>query len=365
LSLYSTWFAAIVASLLALATAPTRADPAMDQYLKFSGFGTLGAVHSDYSQADFTATVDQPSGAGYSRNWSPTLDSKLGAQANLTLTDSLSGVVQTLSRDDANGSYKPEVEWANLKYAITSDLAVRVGRMELPTYARSDVQNVGYTLPWVRVPIEITYTSTATHSDGVDVLYRVATGPVTQNLQALWGTATENLPGAAFASDPARVVLLSDTLQYGNTSVHLAYQNCDPSGFQAGRLQLMGAGVTYDPGAWFVTGDSNRTHGTFFGDFLAWYISGGVRLGRFAPYAFYSSTHATSVGTSNLKSLGNEHTVAVGMRWDFALNLDLKLQLEQVTLDTLDDPAAFTNLQPGARVGDKANAFSLALDFVF
>jgi hypothetical protein len=31
----------------------------------------------------------------------------------------------------------------------------------------------------------------------------------------------------------------------------------------------------------------------------------------------------------------------------------------------LDSPASFTKLQPGARVGDKANVVSLALDFVF
>jgi hypothetical protein len=58
-------------------------------------------------------------------------------------------------------------------------------------------------------------------------------------------------------------------------------------------------------------------------------------------------------------------TVAGGVRWDFVKNFDLKLQLDQVTIDTLDDPAAFASLQPGARVGDKADVLSLALDFVF
>jgi hypothetical protein len=53
------------------------------------------------------------------------------------------------------------------------------------------------------------------------------------------------------------------------------------------------------------------------------------------------------------------------VRWDFAKNLDFKLQVEQVTIDTLDDPAAFSNLQPGVHIGDKANVVSLALDFVF
>jgi hypothetical protein len=90
-----------------------------------------------------------------------------------------------------------------------------------------------------------------------------------------------------------------------------------------------------------------------------------MRFGRFAPYALFSTMHQESIGTSELTSLGNQHTVATGVRWDFAKNLDFKLQLSQVTLDSLDDPAAFANLQPGARVGDKAHLISLALDFLF
>jgi hypothetical protein len=357
--------AVIAGSMLALVTVSGRAPATIDEYVTFSGFGTLGEVHSDYGNADFIGTVSQPRGAGYSRSWSPTPDSDLGGQANITLTDSLSGVVQVLSRDDADGNFKPAVEWANLKYEFTPDLAVRLGRILLPTNDRSDIQNVGYALPWVRVPIEITYTASATHSDGLDLLYRIKTGAVTQNLEVQWGSATENLPGAAFTSNRVHVAVFSDTLQYGDASLHLVYQKYLPSGFPPARLQLVGAGFTYDPGAWFVTGDSNYTQDTFFGDFLAWYVSGGVRLGRFTPYALYSTTHAPSVGTSGLTSLGNEHTVGAGLRWDFAKNLDFKLQLEQVTIDTLDDPAAFANLQPGARVGDKVHVLSLSLDFVF
>ena len=137
------------------------------------------------------------------------------------------------------------------------------------------------------------------------------------------------------------------------------------SGFPPVRLRVTGAGLTYDPGAWFVTADSNYSQDKFFGDLFAWYVSGGVRFGRFAPYAIYSTTHAQSVGTSGLRSLGNDHTVTAGVRWDFARNLDTKLQLQQVTIDSLDDPASFANLSPGARVGDKVNVLSLTLDFVF
>ena len=106
---------AIVTFMLGLSTVG-HADATIDtidQYVTFSGFGTLGLVHSDYSHADFIGNVVQPRGAGYSSSWSPTPDSDLGGQANFTLTDALSAVVQVLSRDDANGNFKPDVEWVS------------------------------------------------------------------------------------------------------------------------------------------------------------------------------------------------------------------------------------------------------------
>jgi len=358
---------AIAALMLTLGPVMGHADAAIDaidKYVTFNGFGTLGVVHSDYIRADFIANVVQPRGAGYS-SWSATPDSDLGGQANFTLTDALSGVVQVLSRNDANGRFNPTVEWANLQYQISSNLKVRFGRMVLPTYEHSDTQNVGYALPWVRIPIEIAYTDAGLHSDGIDVLYRVKTGSVTQNLQAQWGHTVVDLPGAEFTSVPAVVMVFSDTLHYGDTSLRLVYQRYNGSGSPLVRLQVIGAGLTYDPGAWFVMGDSNYSQDKYFGDLYAWYVSGGVRLGRFAPYAIYSTTRAQRVGTSGLTSLGNDHTVAAGVRWDFAKNLDTKLQLQQVTIDSLDDSASFADIHPSARVGDKANVLSLTLDFVF
>jgi hypothetical protein len=355
----------IAGAMLALGTMSAHGAAEIDDYLAISGFGTVGEVHSDFGLADFTGTVTEPNGAGHSRSWSPAVDSDLGVQANLTLTDALSGVVQILSRDDEDGNFKPTLEWANLKYQITSDLAVRAGRTVLPTYERSDTQNVGYALPWVRVPLEITYTSTAINADGLDVLYRLKTGGITQNLQLQWGIATQDLPGAAFTSNRAHVALFEDTLQYGDASLHLAYQKSASMGYPPARIALIDVGFTYDPGAWFATVDSNHTQDVYFGDFISGYVSGGVRVGHFAPYTFYSAIHAQSTGTSGLRSLGDQHTVAAGVRWDFAKNLDFKLQVEQVKVATLDDPAALSNLQPGVRIGDKANVFSLALDFVF
>jgi len=357
---------AAAASAFVLGTMPGHADTTIGQYVTLSGFGTLGAVHSDYRQADFTGEYLQPHGAGFSRSWSPTPDSDLGGQADLRIADGLTGVVQVISRDDEDGNFKPHVEWANIKYAFTPDLAVRVGRTLLPTYERSDSQNVGYALPWVRIPNEIRFSNSATHSDGASVLYRVKTGAVIQDLQVQFGRTSEEFSGAVFHGKD--LIVLSDTLQYGNTSVHLAYQTMmyTYSVLAPARFRLASGGFTYDPGTWFVTGDSNYAHYDFFGDFFAWYLSAGMRFGHFTPYVIYSTEHApTSAPPSGLTALGDERTVGAGVRWDFAKNLDFKLQLQRVKIETQTAPASFNNLQPGLQVGDKANVVSLALDFVF
>jgi hypothetical protein len=115
-----------------------------------------------------------------------------------------------------------------------------------------------------------------------------------------------------------------------------------------------------------VTGDSNFAHYDFFGDFYAWYLSVGMRFGQFTPYFIYSTEDAPDAAPpAGLTMLGDERTAAAGLRWDFAKNVDFKLQLQRVNIETRHAPASFNLVQPGLRVGDKANVLSLTLDFVF
>jgi hypothetical protein len=342
-----------------------HAGQTVNDYLSFSEFGTLGVVHSNYEGAEFTGNVVQPRGVGYGGAWSVTPDSDLGLQANITLTDRLTGVVQVLSRDDPDGNFSPTLEWANLTYEFTTDFSARIGRILLPTFQLSDVQNVGYALPWVRIPLEFNYADSTEHSDGIELLYQMKTGRVSQQLQAQVGESDENTPGADFGVMRARTEMLSDTVQYGDTSGELVYQHYEHGGSLRMRQDLVGLSVTYDPGPYFLMAACNYTDNTYFGGAVAGYVSGGVRVGKFTPYAFYAVTHATSVGTSGLADLGNEHTIAAGLRWNFGGHYDAKLQFEQARLDSLNDTAAFADIQADARPGDTAHVLSITLDFVF
>src|ERR1700729_1828568 len=109
-------------------------DDASASLFSFSGFGTLGVVHSSESEADFTNSTFKPNGAGFTRAWSADVDSRLGAQVMANVTSQLSAVVQVISEQLYDNTYRPHVEWANIKYQFTPEFSVRVGRTVLSSF---------------------------------------------------------------------------------------------------------------------------------------------------------------------------------------------------------------------------------------
>jgi len=59
-----------------------------------------------------------------------------------------------------------------------------------------------------------------------------------------------------------------------------------------------------------------------------------------------------------------QSSTAVGLRWDFHNNMDLKFQADRVKNDT-GSYGALVNTQPAFKLGGSYNLFTLALDFVF
>jgi len=62
--------------------ASTSPDGSDVPLLLFSGFGTLGAVHSNNDRADFTGGFFQPNGAGYTHSWSTDVDSLIAGPSS-------------------------------------------------------------------------------------------------------------------------------------------------------------------------------------------------------------------------------------------------------------------------------------------
>jgi hypothetical protein len=393
------------------------AEDAGASMFSFSGFGTLGVVHSSESEADFTNSIFKPNGAGYTRPWSPDVDSRAGAQASVNLTSQWSAVVQVISEQLYDNTFRPHVEWANIKYEFTPDFSVRLGRTELSNFMFSDTRKVGYANPWVRPPIEVYSAVPLTNTDGLDVSYKLHGGDFLHTIAGSFGKNDEGLPSnKGDGTSQARALwLISDTIEYGAATAHISYQSAhltvpglsalfdafrqfgpqgaalaDKYGQDDKRVSFIGVGAMYDPGQWFALGEwvHNDFH-SILGASTAWYVSGGYRLSKFTPYLTYSDVTANSntsdpgltlaalpptlIGpatglnaalSANLAAIAMQRTISVGTRWDFMKNAAFKLQCDHTRIDA-GSTGTLINIQPGFRPGGTVNLLSAVIDFVW
>ena len=379
-----------------------------------SGFGTIGAAHSSERNADYTASVLKYDGAGATRNWSPNVDSRLGAQIDARLGRRWSAVLQVVSEQGLDNSYRPRIEWANVKYQATPDLALRLGRIALPMFLAADYRKVGYAYPWVRPPVEIYNSLAFTSSDGVDASLRWSLGPVRNASQLFYGRDKVSL-GEGLNAYGRGIVGFSNTSDWGALSLRAnliraeattaigaplfrAFEAAGPAGSAIARryeidhkrATIASIGMNYDPGRWFLMAEASRTRTeTLLGSTRSAYVSAGMRLGSLTPYLIAAQVRATSAtrddglptrglppalagqvaqlnGALNLllATIPQQGTAAAGLRWDLATNTALKLQYDRVT-PRYGSRGTLINLTPAFRSGRTAHVASVALDFVY
>ena len=400
--------------IVALYTTGACAQKSDAPMFTFSGFGTLGVVHSSEDQADFTSDIFKPNGAGYSHSWSADVDSLLGGQVSANFTPRLSAILQVVAKQNYDNTYRPHVEWANISYQVAPNFSIRAGRTVLPTFLYSDTRNVAYTYPWVRPPQDLYRLAPVTAIDGVDASYRMHVGSFTNSLQAHIGKSDTELPagrgtikarsswGLAYTGETRDV-----TLHVGYESTHLtldavkpifdAFRQFGPEGIALADkyapenkpLSVISVGARYDPGNWFVMSEWAHivTH-SFFGKGTGWYVSGGYRFGKFTPYLTYAQAKAdnltdpglnlstlppslvgpatglNAVLNSLLSTKPVQKSVSIGGRWEVTRNTDFKLQYDHIRIGA-GSAGLLTNLQPGFQSGGRVNVISASIDFVF
>jgi hypothetical protein len=379
-----------------------------------SGFGTIGAVHSSERNADYVANVMRADGAGATRNWSPNVDSRLGAQIDARLGRRWSAVLQVVSEQGLDNSYRPRIEWANVKYQATPELALRLGRIALPMFLTADYRKVGYAYPWVRPPVEGYSALAFTSSDGVDATLRWSAGAVRNASQLFYGRDKVAL-AAGLQAYGRGIVGFSNTSDWRTLSVRAnliraeattnigaqlfrAFEAAGPAGAAIARryeidhkqAHIASVGMNYDPGQWFLMLEASRSHTeSLLGATRSAYASAGVRLKSFTPYLSVSRIRATSATHDDglptaglapadaarlaqlnaglnllLATIPQQTTQAAGVRWDLAANAALKLQYDRVTPQH-GSRGTMINLAPAFRSGRTAHVASVALDFVY
>lgn len=400
--------------ILARAAAQEEAQPSPFK-LEFNGFATLGFVHSSEDQADFLGSLLLESGAGHSRSWSPEVDSRLGAQLTATFNPKLSAVVQVISEQQADGTYTPHLEWANLKYQLGPDASVRIGRIVLPAFLVSDYRKVGYANVWLRPPTEVYALVPVTSNNGIDATFRILKGDFRSTFQASFGRSDIDLPGDSGTAKGRNTLGVVATTERGPVIARLTYQRtafyidsfgrlfdafrqfgpegdalADRYDADGGRFEFLGAGLQYDLKDWFMSAEAGRARShSAAGDRTAWYVSGGHRFARLTPYLTYATVQTDSnrndpgltveayppelaAAAAGLNAALNQllqrspvqSTLSIGVRWDFMEDLDLKLQVDHGRPGT-GSAGNLGNVQPDFRPGGSYTLVSLAFDIVF
>ena len=372
--------------------------------ITLKGFGTLGIVNNSTGNADFvTNPLSQPRGAGSTESLSLNPESRIGLQMDWKALDRLSFTAQAVSKQDANNTYVPELQLAFAKIKILSNLDIRAGRIRPAFFMLSDYLDMFYANPWVRPPSELySLVPIASHMEGVDLMYRPQTGPVSWLIQPYYGnTKVATVPNASFTGNNMTGINInanySDFTLRGSYT-HLSMNYYDPGFIKSvltpylspacndpnytyygynlydpalcqqqqnlsltnSDFQVLALGGTWDNGDYFISGEvaNKQTTQSNVIDMTAGYVSGGARFGKFTPYVTYSasvnnSPTTFSGGTGANATLNNhfltsilsqfnymdQDTKTLGVRYDFYKNLDLKVQWDRIDTSTKNGQA--------------------------
>lgn len=376
--------AAAAASItLAFALCPEWAAAAVPQ-IDVSGFGTGGFAITDTGKADFGRSQSQATGTNKDGDVGISL---FALQGTVRLTDMFSATVQGIVRRQFSANFQLDIPVFFLKADVTRDLAVRVGRIQLPTFMVSDYRQVGYSNTWIRPPVEMYGQIPVDNDDGADVIYRKSLGPFDISSQLFYGKTDATL---AVATIQARrnwgvnttVTVGPLTVRGGrnestftsiSTQTNTLLAEVTAAGFPdlANRLnptnvpfRFTNIGFSLDGTHVTLEGEASReTGGGYLPSLDAEYVLAGYRINKLTPYVMYARQKVTSertdptiprigpflplaLGVDQLINSfgGDQHTISAGLRWDLHDSVDVKVQVDHVSPE---GNGLFIAVQPG------------------
>ncbi len=357
------------ATVLSLGAAQSLAATQIGEHLTFSGFGTLGVVHSDTDEGQFVRGRQLTGAADNDLEFN--VDSNMGAQLTATATSWLSGTVQLLAAHRLEENIDIEAEWAFVKLAPLNGLEIRGGRMSLPTFAISDFRNVGYANTWIRPPDEVYALAILNRLEGADATYRLPIGSTSLTVSVLAGKS--ELETSFFKLDVDNVKGFNVLWETDWVSLRAGRVRGEPQLPGGDVYTFSGVGAIVDRDnivaqAEYVTRRSENEPAGVDAD--GWYVLGGYRFGSILPYVMYGHTAPKEAGPAHLSY--DQSTIAAGVRWDAFKSAAFKFQVQHVDTNDTSGVSFVTPALPPpappaafAPITDSVTVLSLALDFVF
>lgn len=381
-------------------------DPASEPLWHFGGFGTLGAGYHSQENVVYRRDLEQAGGIEGDK-LGFRLDTRIGLQASASFNPRWSTTIQAVSRLNAEGNWAPMLSWAFVRYAPTDWLEVRAGRLGADIYLEGDSRHVGYAYTAARPPTEVYGVVTQDRFDGADLTLRTPIGGglgsvklyggqsrgdfylygqrVTQDDATTVGATIEWTSDALtlkaawadiHARDDRSLVTLRDAL----ASVPLAQAQLRASQIRtAHHITFAGLSARYESGPWSLQGILARETFSQFPRYSGWGSSvvAGYRVGAWKPYltwgriSFEPDDSALTLPAPALQAVYdrvvdrltmNQRTFGAGVRYDFATDYALKVQIERIKASS----SSILITPDGLPVRDTSlTLFTVVLDFVF
>ncbi|APE04909.1 MAG: topoisomerase IV [Alteromonas sp.] len=294
-----------MASLLA---APAIAD------VQINGFANLIAgmtLDDDESVYDYNSDV----------SFDPA--SVFGLQVRGEISDKLSATAQVVGR--GRDDYNADFEWAYMTYSLSNTTSISAGRIRLPLFKYSASLDVGYSYHWLTPP-DAVYGIDFNNIDGVRVDYANYAGDWEYGAQFTTGRAQadttisgtpaaltlDNVLALSFEATrdwfSARTLIATGKTSAANPEFDAFVDGAGQFGaFVPGASALAtGLRVEEDTGTffevavgvdkydWFVGAEYTQTEvdGSVIADNKAWYVTAGLRFGKFTPHITYEVEEA-------------------------------------------------------------------------
>ncbi len=333
--------------------------------IEFHGFATVGATISDVDPTYLRGTTDKLSFDE---------DTTLGLQAIAPIGDHFIFQGQFL----ANGSRQPEtgleveLDWAFASYQFTEKFSLRGGKIRFPIALFSEVNEVGYTYPWVRTPQSVYGAVPFNAVIGADATFTTSIGDDLElTLQPYLGDFSEEI---AFGADKLTLDLediVGINVSLGNdlflvragvfdteiTIEATPFQDLGTTHYSVGAKLETERLIAY--AEYFKTEfDDGKLVG--FGDSRdGWYGTLGYRFGKFLPHVTIGERDSDSPGFT----IGDTfEEITLGLRYEIGASAALKFEWTQ------SKPTNGTTggLFDGPLLGEShGNIFSVAFDVVF
>lgn len=383
-------------------------DPATEQLWQFGGFGTLGAGYHNQENVVYRRDLEQAGGIEGDK-LGFRLDTRIGLQASASFNPRWSTTIQAVSRLNGEGNWTPMLSWGFVRYAPTDWLELRAGRLGADIYLEGDSRHVGYAYTAARPPTEVYGVVTQDRFDGADLTLRAPVGDglgsikfyggqsrgdfylygqrVTQDDATTvgatieWATDTLTLK-AAWADIHARGDLSLVQLRDALASVPLAQAQLRASQIQTSHhITFAGLSARYENGPWSLQGILARETFSQFPRYSGWGSSvvAGYRIGAWKPYLTWGrisfepddSALTLPAPAAALQAVYdrvvdrltmNQRTFGAGVRYDFATDYALKVQIEKINASS----SSILITPSGLPVRDASlTLFTVVLDFVF